>query len=248
MSNHTQPVELNNHLSKNNFVLFALLLLAPGVNAQTGEGCAEDADDKQRLACYDRVYRPDKKTAADGLSLSLMVPDAPPLAKAARQENKEPSRAMENSTMFSKFWELTPEDKRGAFIVRTYMPNYFLPFHYTSRINNAPYSSAQPAGTQATHYRNVEAKLQISLRAKIAEDLLLPNADLWFAFTQQSLWQIWDKKDSYPFRSTDYQPEAIYVVPVPQSLGKLPLGWQWRMVQLGFAHQSNGQNDPLSRS
>lgn len=40
----------------------------------------------------------------------------------------------------------------------------------------------------------------------------------------------------------------IYVVPVPEWLGKLPLGWNLRMLQLGFAHQSNGQSNPLSRS
>jgi len=76
----------------------------------------------------------------------------------------------------------------------------------------------------------------------------LPGADLWFAYTQRSLWQIWDRQDSSPFRSTDYQPEAIYIIPVPASIGALPLGWDLRMIQLGFAHQSNGQSDPLSRS
>ena len=40
----------------------------------------------------------------------------------------------------------------------------------------------------------------------------------------------------------------IYVVPVPAKLGQLPLGWNLRMLQLGFVHQSNGQSDPLSRS
>ena len=85
----------------------------------------------------------------------------------------------------------------------------------------------------------------MSLRAKVAEGLLLPDADLWFAFTQRSLWQVWNPQESSPFRSTDYQPEAIYVIPVPQKLGTLPGGWTWRMAQLGLAHQSNGQTDFL---
>ena len=62
------------------------------------------------------------------------------------------------------------------------------------------------------------------------------------------MWQVWNPQDSSPFRSTDYEPEAIYVVPVPQPLGTLPGDWRWRMVQTGIAHQSNGQSDPLSRS
>ena len=88
----------------------------------------------------------------------------------------------------------------------------------------------------------------MSLRAKAVSDLLLPDADLWLAYTQRSLWQLYNSQESAPFRSTDYQPEAIYVVPVPEKARELPFGWQWRMVQVGIAHQSNGQSIPQSRS
>jgi phospholipase A1 len=37
-------------------------------------------------------------------------------------------------------------------------------------------------------------------------------------------------------------------VPTPKNWAALPFGWQWRYTQLGLAHQSNGQSDPLSRS
>lgn len=111
--------------------------------------------------------------------------------------------------------------------------------HYTSSINR---TQGNP------NYRPLEAKLQISLRAKVARDLFLPGADLWFAYTQQSLWQLWNRAESSPFRSTDHQPEAIYVLPVPPDLAALPFGWRTRMLQLGLVHQSNGQGDPLSRS
>jgi phospholipase A1 len=120
--------------------------------------------------------------------------------------------------------------------------------HYSSNINRSPHSPRQPASAAKNDYSSVEAKLQISLRAKVVEDLLLPGADLWAAYTQRSLWQLWDSVDSAPFRSTDYQPELIYVVPIPEKFGKLPLGWNLRMLQVGVAHQSNGQSDPLSRS
>jgi phospholipase A1 len=147
----------------------------------------------------------------------------------------------------STMWELRPQDKRGTFIVRTYLPNFVLPLHVTSRINRSPESPTREPETQ-TEYRHLEAKMQVSIRTKVVEGLLLPGADLWFAYTQRALWQVWRPQASSPFRSTDYQPEAIYVVPIPESMGLLPGGWRWQIAQFGLAHQSNGQSEPLSRS
>ncbi|HZF81107.1 MAG TPA: phospholipase A [Rubrivivax sp.] len=147
----------------------------------------------------------------------------------------------------SRYWELDQQDKRGLFNVTGYRPNYLLPLHLTTRINRSPRSPTQAAVPQPG-YRNVEAKIQLSLRAKLAQSLVLPDADLWFGFTQQSLWQLYNGSNSKPFRNTDYEPELIYIVPTPQGFRQLPFGWQWRFSQIALAHQSNGQSDPLSRS
>ncbi len=200
----------------------AALLLAPAAMAQSAAECAREPDGPTRLACYDRLFRD---------------PAPPPAGNLAAA-----------SETFTKAWELTPQTKRGTFVVRTYLPNFVLPLHYSSSINQAPASPTRGAVTGLPAYRSVDAKLQISLRAKIAQGLLLPDADLWFAYTQRSFWQVWNSSQSSPFRNTDYQPEAIYVVPVPASWSALPGGWRWRMAQLGLAHQSNGQGSALSRS
>lgn len=217
-----------------------LILLGLAVNpakaAETGTDCAARSDDAQRLACYDRLSGRQATPGPVAASTAVV-----PQALDANDAGRTPS-------VMSKVWELGAGDKRGKFVVRTYLPNFLLPVHYTTSINRSPSSPTQPAGAGNPDYRSVEAKLQISLRAKIAEDLFLPGADLWFTYTQKSLWQIWDQNDSAPFRSTDYQPEAIYVIPVPPAIGELPFGWNLRMLQVGFAHQSNGQSDPLSRS
>ncbi|WP_265942414.1 phospholipase A [Dechloromonas sp. A34] len=200
--------------------------------------CAGEADDRRRLACYDRsVGRPTDVSAAspDGTR-------AVDSGLVTNNENRRTASAMQSA------WELGDADKRRDFVIRTYHPNFLLPLHYTSNINRTPSSPTLSGGSLNPNYRPIEAKLQISLRAKVVEDLLLPGADLWVAYTQRSLWQVWDTKDSAPFRSTDYQPEMIYVIPVPEKLGALPFGWNLRMVQLGAVHQSNGQSDPLSRS
>lgn len=222
-------------MKKKMLIIVQAFLAGSAMAAEPSAGCAEEGDDRLRLACYDNAY---KRLKAGSETVSDAQVDAQVAASDSQRE----------SSVMSKTWELGPTDKRNTFVVRTYLPNFLLPMHYTTSMNRAPQSPTQPFSAANNSYSSVEAKLQISLRAKIVEDLLLPGADLWAAYTQHSLWQLWDSGDSSPFRSTDYQPELIYVVPVPQKFGKLPLGWNLRMLQLSFAHQSNGQSDPLSRS
>ena len=245
-------------------VAAALPILAA---AQTAPACASIADDAKRLACYDALYRagatPRGTSPAD-----VPTPAAPaaqgetPLnpgsitAPAARNEPSAlgevataPSgRGLAAGDYLTKFWELEPDSKRGTFVVRTYQPNFLLPAHYSTSINKAPTSPTHPDGGTFPTYRQTEAELQLSLRAKVLEDVLLPQADVWFSYTQQSIWQLWNGRHSAPFRSSDYQPEAMLVAPIPDTLGQLPGGWRWRMALAGIAHESNGQGLPLSRS
>lgn len=211
-------------------ITLALVFAAGAVMAtEPPDACSIEPDNQRRLACYDRAF-----------------PPVPPSTDAVAAQPAA-SHSGQTSSAMAAFWELGPDDKRRPFVVRTYQPNFLLPIHYTSSVNRSTNSPTQAAGVGNAGYRPIEAKLQVSLRAKVAENLLLPGADLWLAYTQRSLWQVWDTSDSQPFRSTDYQPEAIYIIPVPERIGELPAGWKLRMLQLGFTHQSNGQSDPLSR-
>lgn len=210
-----------------------VLLAAQALAGEALTDCASQRDNKLRLACYDKIYAP--------------LPPLVTVDAVATQPVKTIDTGRASSGMM-KAWELGADDKQGTFVVKTYLPNFVLPVHLTSNINHSPSSPTHPDGGHNPNYQQAEIKLQLSLRAKVAENLLLPGGDLWFAYTQRSLWQIWDSSDSSPFRSTDYQPEAIYVVPVPEQWGALPFGVNLRMLQFGLAHQSNGQSDPLSRS
>ena len=236
-------------------LLSACLPALAGAQASTAptlDHCAAIGAPSDRLACYDklagRAPAPTESAAepaAPGAraatlpTTSLIAPKDAPLPDTA---NPQPA-----ASLLSKYWELEPSDKRGIFNFVGYRPNYVMPIHFTSRINRSPQSPTQAIVSQPD-YRREEAKFQLSLRTKLAQDVLLPEADLWVGFTQQVLWQIWNGKDSKPFRNSDYEPEVIYLVPTPQSWRELPLGWQWRYTQFGLAHQSNGQSDPLSRS
>jgi phospholipase A1/A2 len=224
----------------------ALALAAQSLRAVAADpaaACAAEDDDRARLACYDKLFRPPPAPSAELTPPAVTRPgEPPPAASASNAAAAAPASAM------SRLWELERADKHGTFLVKTYLPNFVLPLHVTSHLDRAPSSPTHPASPSNDTYHHAEVKLQISLRAKVAQSVLLPDADLWFAYTQRSMWQLWDRADSAPFRSTDYQPEAIYAVPIPQTAAALPGGWRWRMLQAGVAHQSNGQSDPLSRS
>ena len=229
-------------------LLLPLLMPANSLAAVLDNPCASQSDERERLRCYDRLFATPEAQPAESSS-AVSIPNPSVQHAEASAPARHPPLAVERSaSLLSRFWEIDPEDKGEPFVVKTYLPNFLLPMHYSSNINRTPHSPTQAATLGPDNLRRTEAKLQISLRAKMADDLFLPGASLWFAYTQQSLWQVWDQADSSPFRSTDYQPEAIYILPVPARIGEFAGGWRLRLLQLGLAHQSNGQSDPLSRS
>ncbi len=245
--------------NKSALVLLCGLFAGTFAQAQTDaptslEQCALIGAATDRLNCYDtlagRALAPagpasqqplSGEEAAAASSPSSLSPAGGPL-----QQTPAPSPTP-TSSLLSRFWELDAADKRGVFNFVGYQPNYVLPVHIKSRINRAPQSPTQ-AAVNAPYNRREEAKFQLSLRAKLMQDVGFAGADLWGAFTMQTMWQAYNQAESRPFRNTDYQPELIYVVPTAQRYRLLPLGWQWRFTQIGLAHQSNGQSDPLSRS
>ena len=215
--------------------------------------CAAIGAAPDRLLCYDKLagrapapIDPPAKQPIAGAEAGSAPPSSSLLA-ATGAAPADPQNARAATSSLSKFWELEPSDQRGIFNFVGYQPNYVLPLHYTTRINRAPQSPTQAVVAQPA-FRREEAKFQLSLRTKLAQGLPLVGGDVWVAFTQHALWQIYNGADSKPFRNTDYQPEAIYLLPTSPGLRELPLGWRWRYTQLGLAHQSNGQSDPLSRS
>lgn len=214
----------------------------PAPTNEAMQECAAIGAAADRLACYDKLAGralPAPPPAEVPIATTQMAPQGAPTAPAHEVKPE--------ASPLSQYWELDASDKRGTFNLLGYRANYVMPLHKTNRINRAPQSPTQAAVNQP-NYRDVEAKFQISLRTKAVQDVLGTGGDLWLAFTQQAMWQIWNGKDSKPFRNTDYEPEAIFVVPVPRAVRQLPFGWQWRLGQFGLAHQSNGQSDPLSRS
>ncbi len=224
-----------------------LLVAALPVQAQTEppptlQGCAAIGPAADRLACYDRLAGRAPPAPAPGDVPAPTTQLAPTFTPAAPANGDDA-----DASLLSKYWELDTKDKRGTFNLLGYRANYVAPLHATNRINRSPSSPTQLVVNQP-NYRSVEAKFQVSLRTKVLQDVFDSGGDVWLAFTQQAMWQIWNGRDSKPFRNTDYEPEASFILPTKPGLRRLPWGWQWRFSQLAIAHQSNGQSDPLSRS
>jgi phospholipase A1 len=179
--------------------------------------------------------------------ISSQSPQAAPVALASGSQ--APCRDLQHGS-WSRFWELTPQTDCGTFHLRGYRPLSVSLVH-ADRVNRAPSSPAPGrSATAASDYRATEMRVQLSVRTKIATGLLTHDDpqrkdSLWFAYTQQSYWQLFSGQLSRPFRATDHEPEFIYVYPLDLSL---PAGWRLRYAGLGVVHQSNGQSLPLSRS
>lgn len=146
----------------------------------------------------------------------------------------------------SEIWELDPETEKETFLITTYKPVYVLPFRFSSHRRDAPFVvPADEVPVEKTlELDNVEATIQLSLKSKIAQNILGKGA-LWIAYTQKSYWQVYNAEFSRPFRETNYEPELIFNYPIKSDF----LGLKTKMLGFAFNHQSNGrEGKQFSRS
>jgi phospholipase A1 len=152
---------------------------------------------------------------------------AAPTGMTTEEESAVERRREEEQALAHSRWAILP-----------HKPNYILPYTY----NDTP---SQPANPDAPQFDNAEAKFQISFKLPLWERMFGSNADLYFAYTQISFWQIYNTENSSPFRDTNYEPEGVVVLHTDYDL----LGFKNRQLAFGLVHQSNGRGaDVLSRS
>lgn len=187
--------------------------------------CAAIQNSVERLRCYDRLAgrRPDTDRTA-------------PPAKG----RKQPAGVAEKEPALEKRIEEQTLAAENPFAITPYRPNYLLPVTYNSTPNKDAFDRIEP-GTSIDH---AEVKFQISLQFDLWRDIANTDMDLYFGYTQQSWWQLYNAEASSPFRETNYEPEIGVKFPTGFSL----LGLRNRQIRVGFVHQSNGRADPLSRS
>lgn len=204
-----------------------------------------------RLACYDAA-----------LGRHAEVVETPTLAQNKSQPTTQTSPALTavadffgtqtNSpapnpaiSLLDRRWELSPESKLGTFTLRANRPVYLLPFYYSSSPNKLP-TSPDPLNQVTTplDIDHSEAKFQLSLKTKAAENIFGTTGDVWLGYTQTSHWQIFNSENSRPFRETNYEPEASLIFPTNYNF----FGLNGQLLGFTLDHQSNGRSTPLSRS
>ncbi|WP_298825803.1 phospholipase A [uncultured Piscinibacter sp.] len=211
----------------------ALALPTVAMAQAAAADCVAMQDAAARLACYDRLHgRAAPETPAAAPAAEPAAPSAPPTSNDDR-DSKLGTR-----------WDLDGQ-RSVLFAPRAYKPVYLLPATWTDRVNRLPSSPAPDhSAPSELILKSVEAKYQISFKAKFAHSLFGAPVSLWGGYTQSSRWQVYNGADSRPFRETNYEPELMLVAPLEASL----LGWRLRMASLSLNHQSNGRALPLSRS
>ena len=232
--------------------------------------CAQVDIDSARLACFDKVAKGNSanvgasKAPLDlAKTLTTSIQEGKAVAVLAEKpETGLPDNVDENDkailsevgvtkgdvkrySQLSMLYDLDENDPRGVFMLRPHRATYVMPVWYSATPNRDIHSPTRSHVTYShDELQNLDSKMQISLKSKLMEDVFGTNADVWFGYTQQSYWQVFNRH-SRPFRSTDYQPEVMITQPITAAL---PFGGDLRVLGAGIVHQSNGQDDPLSRS
>ena len=186
--------------------------------------CAQIEDEAERLKCYDELTGHQKKEE---------IATEPQAADKA-------SHKLEPLSYLSKLWHLEEDSRREEYAITTHRANYMLPFTYVSSPNEQPIKEVSPD----KELKHAEIKLQFSFKVKLWQDIFNKNMDLWFGYTQLSLWQFYNFDDSSPFRETNYEPELLLNLRTSYEV----LGFKGRFINVGINHQSNGRSEPLSRS
>jgi phospholipase A1/A2 len=230
---------------------------APGWDA-----CTAITEAPARLACFDAWAASQRPAPSRADSVAAPQPAAPaaPAATATAAQPAPPRRGLgltaregchdARYSELSRFWELEPGADCGTYGLRGFHPMN-IDVAKGDTVNQQP-TSGNPLNNAPSPlaYETTEMRLQLSVRTKLAQNLFTRNRpgasdSIWFAYTQQSYWQLFNPDLSRPFRSTDHEPEVIYILPLQAAD---PDRWRLRFGGLGIVHQSNGQSLPLSRS
>ena len=158
---------------------------------------------------------------------------------AAQAVTAEPSNIHDKPVVQGSIIANLLECHDNPCVLYPYESNYRL-YTFTSNPDRQAISSY----SWSDQVNHDEVKFQLSLAFPIWRGILGDNSVLAAAYTQDSWWQFSNRKESSPFRETNYQPQLFLGWSSDYRLGD----WTLRDIETGIVHQSNGRSDPTSRS
>jgi phospholipase A1/A2 len=236
------------NVSKLNVRLSVLFLAAAGSSGaafaqkspSSPADCRSIAASMERLACYDAAMA---RADIVGKEAATPLPASTTSASASTSQTETVAATGSPPSIIDSTWAFNPDSSR--YDISFHNSNYLLFGRYTDNVNNAPFSPLfQAAGQPQENLNDVEAKFQISFKARLwtTDDR---RWGVWAAYTQQSQWQVYNGDVSRPFRENNYMPELFVSYRPDIDLGG---GFNWKLINFGYNHQSNGRTDVLSRS
>lgn len=173
------------------------------------------------------------------ISVALFWPIVLFAAQNPDQETDQPQPSNNSTIIRGSILSGLMQNYDNPFVLYPYESNYII-YTYTSDLNKQAIKSYD-WGKDAL---DDEVKFQLSLAFPLWRGIAGDNSVLAASYTQRSWWQLSNKKESSPFRETNYEPQLF--------IGWLTdyqfAGWTFREIETGFNHESNGRSDPTSRS
>lgn len=210
------------------FIIFVLYPLQPLYAEQNAWAvCAGIENQQQRLDCYDKMQA---NTGVQG-----------------KKDNTQSGSV--SRSYLTRSWDLDHRDDElldsQQSPLRPHRVSYLIARHSSSP-NAMPQSPTHGVPVVPPDTVLNEIKFQISQKGKMLNPVQMDflgftGFRLWGAYTQQSNWQAFNTGNSAPFRETNYEPELILTFYTGNTKGL-------RLINLGYAHQSNGRSLESSRS
>lgn len=206
--------------------------------------CKQDfADDAiARHACFDNIG-----DANVGETSAHQVPKAVETAKIKGLEKKNAFSFLERK------WRLSSKVNWEVSDLEAHKQNYLITT-YSDNPNNRPFSPTH-AAPASRNLDRTDVQFQLSVKTQLVDDLPIvrdlpwvTSSRLWVAYTQKSYWQIYNSQQSRPFRESNYAPEVILSLGLDDEIAGQYYALMPRMLNVGFVHESNGKDNPISRS
>jgi len=188
---------------------------------------------------------PDKAAVQDCLLMALeTAPDGTTideLRDQCRAEKLTDADKEDEGLLASRLYT-DDENVMRPFTLMAHRPNYILMACYNKSPNEDPWREGR--GDPSLDLDTVESQFQVSIKVPLAVDLFENKVDIFSGYTVRSYWQVYNSDLSSYFRETNYSPEVWLQVHNDWSFW----GFKNTVNGFGFVHQSNGRDEPISRS